>query len=180
MPHDDAWLPRPHRHPAPVDLRGPRRLFHPSRQSRRDALRLVGTVVLAGPGRALAQPRSLGPREALLARMSLLLVVAPPDRTLPDEEAIGDWAYYLNRAVADRPAGVTVSRIALAGFRELLAAPVIRQEYATLFVRSDRAALLHQGLVLDPPVYTAGFAFLSDGMVPSGDLGLIATRVRPR
>lgn len=114
------------------------------------------------------------------ARISLLLVTAPPDRSLPDEEAIGDWAQLLNEAALDRPAGVTVSRVTRAGFRDLLAAPELRQDYATLFVRPDRAALLHEGLVLDASVYAAGFAFLRDGTALPSGLGLSDTRARPR
>lgn len=143
----------------------------------------LATILALTPAATLAQPLSARPlslRDALRARRPLLIVVAPPDRALPDAEAVGDWAHYLNDAVLALPSDVTVARVTRAGFHSLLAAPVLRGDYATLFARPDRSALLHAGLVLDPPTYVTGFAFLEAGTAPPDSAGLLLTHLRPR
>jgi len=150
------------------------------RVPRRLAAAVIAALAAPRPAAALRPERPLGPRDALRARLPLMLVVAPPDRALPDAEAIGDWAYFLNEAARDRPAGVAVARTTRAGLRDLLAAPAVRQDYATLFIRPNRDALLHEGRILDPPVYEAGFAFLRDGTPPPANHGLAAMRARSR
>ncbi|WP_338665329.1 hypothetical protein VQH23_09170 [Pararoseomonas sp. SCSIO 73927] len=153
---------------------------HPARSGagrRHVAWLLAAAAVLPAPP---ATARRIGLRAALRARIPLLVIVYPYDRPGAETDAAGAPLPHLEAARHGRPDWLTGARATRAAFRDIFAEPALREAFAALFVRPDRAALLHEGPVPDPAVYQAGFAFLRDGTAPPDGLGLVAVRVRPR
>lgn len=115
--------------------------------------------------------RSLASREAFVA-----VLVDRDDRRLLRSEAYGDWASYFEAFVARERGAFAVyvlpPRRAVALSRRLGR----KLGNATCFVDARGAALVHDGLVLEPRVYEIGAGFLRRGVVDpqARSYGLVA------
>jgi len=136
----------------------------------------AGAISVAGPAAA----RRIGLRDALRARIPLLVIVYPHDQPQVVQDAASGRLHRLEAARRDWPDWLTAASAPRAVFHDIFAEPMLREAFALLLVRPDRAALLHEGEVSDPSVYAAGFAFLRDGTDLPDGLRLVAARVRPR
>jgi hypothetical protein len=137
-------------------------------------------LILPCPGPAA------GPREAIEGAlrngMGVVLVVVGAGHPDPADEAYGDWANYLNNFSSRADPAVRIVKTTAAEYRRIIAAPALKDEFATLFIRDPAHTLQYDGMILEPQIYLLGqnYALRRGDFTPRTGYGLRQTAVQLR
>ncbi len=143
-------------------------------------------LVLALTGLLPNEGLAAAPREALETALrsgvGVVLVVTSARQPDPADEAYGDWAEYLNRFSARADPAIRIIKTTAAEYRNILAAPPLTSDFATLFIRDPKHALQYDGMILEPQVYLRGQAYVlrRADFTPRTGYGLRQTAVQLR
>lgn len=99
---------------------------------------------------------------ALRRGQPFVLVVSParPGQAILQSESYGDWAAGLAAFQAKHPASISVVTVSSVEYRHLIVAPALPTGFGTLFVNGKGHALVHQGRLVDPFLYSCGSNYL--------------------
>jgi hypothetical protein len=142
-------------------------------------------VLLLGLILPLGSPAA-GPREeidqALRSGIGAVLVVASARRPSPADEAYSDWAEYLNNFSSRAAPVIRIINTTAAEYRNIVAAPLLKTEFATLFIRDRDHVLQYDGMILEPQIYLLGQSYLlgHNDFTPQAGYGLRQTAIQLR
>ena len=109
-----------------------------------------------------------------------VLVVAPR-RPNKGSEAYADWQSYLEAFSTRVGSEVPIYTLSADHFRKIVKTPRLRSSFATLFSNGAQV-LFHDGMVLEPHVYSVGLQFIRDRSIAAAaaDHGLKSTKLERR
>jgi hypothetical protein len=110
---------------------------------------------------------------------AVLLVEPEGGSASRSSEAYADWIAYRDNFIEHESTGVV--KLTLADYNAQVAEPRLANPFAALFIR-DSFALLHDGMVLEPQIYSLGAKYLRQGLVDpnASEYGLHLVRFRLR
>lgn len=122
---------------------------------------LCGLAATQPTSPRLSDPR-LAVQEALRSGKKVILVVQSDKEA--QSEAYSDWYGYFTDFTKkiERNKEVKVISLTRASYLRLVDAPLIKETFGVLFLRSATQGLLYDGMILEPAVYPAAMGYLSD------------------
>jgi hypothetical protein len=115
-------------------------------------------------------------KAAIAAGHPSVLIVGPMHGgTVAKSEAYADYSAYRDDFVRAHEPGLCLFSLDAASYRTRIAAPALKNAFATLFVRDAAHVLYTEGMILEPQIYVIGARFLKQGATEGGDYGLRET-----